>query len=356
MRDVRGDPRTPDPGAVATLGRRLRRFAALLLLGALAAFVWAVGFSRGVDGLLEGLVIAVAGFLVPAVALLWIGWVLADASHEPDVEALDDAAPAKRSRRAAALQDYALAIAAVALATMIRTWLTPYMNETKLSPTFLLAVTVSAWVGGMGPAILATVLSVPVLLYVFLIPHGALEPVGRTGHLVGLALFATVALSIGGIASALRLTQSRSASLRADVLAREAALDESEARFREVADAAPAMMRVYDRDGRCTYLNRAWLEFTGRRPEDEVGDGWMQGIHPQDQRRFANALRRATEAGEAFRTDYRLRRHDGSYRRVVDQSRPRFDAEGRVTGFVGACLEAASEAPALPAELPPPAA
>jgi PAS domain S-box-containing protein len=345
--------RVPDPTGMTALGRRLRRFGFLLMIGALASFVWAVGFSRGVDGLLEWLVIAIAGFLVPAVALLWIGWVLAEASQDPDVDVHAQAQPPRpQSRRIAALQAYLIAIAAVALATMIRTWLTPYMSNTMLSPTFLLAVTVSAWVGGMGPAILATVLSLPVLLYVFLIPHAAIEMGGRTGHLVGLALFATVALSIGGIASALRLTQSRSASLRADVRARDAALDESELRFREVADEAPAMLRMCDQDRKCTFFNRAWLEFTGRPAEDEAGEGWTQGIHPQDQQRCAHALRHAAQRAEPYRTEYRLRRHDGSYRRVVDHGRPRLDRNGRFVGYVAACMEVA-DAPRLEAPIAP---
>jgi PAS domain S-box-containing protein len=331
-----------DATGVPVLGRRLKRLGGVLLIGALAAFVWAVGFSRGVDGLLEGLVIAVAGFLVPAVALLWIGWVLADATQDRDF-----GMPAERARELAQgrgrltsmLQSYLIAIAAVALATMIRSWLTPYMGDAMLSPTFLLAVTVSAWVGGMGPAVLATLVSIPVLWYVFLLPGGNGQLSGQTGMIVGLALFVTVALSIAGIASALRLTQSRSALLRADVRAREAALDESEARFREMADEAPAMIWMTDADGKCTYFNRTWLEFTGRRLEDELGEGWASGVHEQDARRRINTFRNAVQRREPMRTEYRLRRHDGTYRRVIDQAHPRIDRDGRFVGFIGACVD-----------------
>ena len=339
-----------DPGNVMALGRRLNRAGAVLLVGALAAFVWAVGFSKGVDGLLEGLVLAVAGFLVPAVALLWIGWVLANASQEPESEpAQEKATPPGRKRALALLQAYLIALAAVALATVIRSWLTPYMSTLMLSPTFLLAVTVSAWVGGMGPAIFATAISVPVLWYGFLHPMSQVERVVGTGDVVGLALFATVALSIAGITSALRITQTRSAALHAGMRRSEAALMESETRFRDAADEAPAMIWMCDASGRSTYRNRAWLRYTGRPLEQELGEGWMEGIHPQDARHCQAALRKALELREELRLEYRLRRSDGSYHPLTDRGRPRFDRDGRFVGFIGACMEVPE-----PAALPQP--
>lgn len=337
-----GGGRMHDPSGVEVLGRRLKHFGALLLAGAMVAFIYAVGFTTGVDGLLEGLVIAFAGLLVPAVVLLWIGWVLTSSSYEEDYTL--PVVPATGGKRAGWIshaQAYLIAIAAVALAIVIRSWLTPYMGSTMLSPTFLLAVTVSAWVGGMGPAILATVLSVPVLWFVFLGGPSPTDLAGRSGDLVSLALFAAVALSIAGIASALRLTQSRSALLRADVRARDAALDESEARFRDMADEAPAMIWMSDPAGQCVFFNRAWYEFTGRSPEQELGEGWLEGVHPQDQRRCMNTFRNAMQRREAFKMEYRLRRGDGTYRRIMDNGRPRIDRDGRFVGFIGACMEIA---------------
>lgn len=330
---------------MAPLARRLRRLGLLLLAGGLAAFVWAVGFSRGVDGLLEGLVIAVAGFLLPAVALLWVAYVLASASDDAAFELpLDDLRAKRGGQRLGRIPAYLVAVAAVALALVVREWLTPYMSSTMISPTFLLAITVSAWVGGMGPAVLATAASVPTLWYVFLrdLPRAAEGT--RTGDLVGLALFATVALSIAGIASALRITQSRSARLRADMRAGAAALDESEVRFREAADEAPAMIWMSGPDGRRTFFNRAWLDSTGRTQAQEAGDGWIDGVHPQDLRNVTTAIDAALQHGEAFRAEYRLRGSDGDYRRVVDQGRPRIDRDGRFVGFIGAAVDLAGVA------------
>jgi PAS domain S-box-containing protein len=337
-----------DPTGMSVLGRRLKQVGALLLVAAMAAFVWAVGFTKGVDGLLEGLVIALAGFLVPAAVMLWIGWVLTNASA--DTEGGFEPRPAEPTRTGwiALLQAHLVALAAVALATMIRSWLTPYLGTSMVSPTFLLAVTVSAWVGGMGPAIFATALSVAALWVMFLAGESPLEVTGRLGDVVGLALFTAVALSIAGITSALRLTQSRSAVLRANVRQRDTALVESEQRFREIADDAPAMIWMTDTAGRPTFFNRARLDFTGQESEAALGDGWMEAVHPQDVRRCQHAFRNALERREAFKCEYRLRRHDGTYRSVADQGRPRIDRDGRFVGFIGAGIELSDAPVSLP--------
>ena len=332
----------PDSTTMAPLARRLRVLGLLLLAGGLAAFVWAVGFSRGVDGLLEGLVVAVTGFLLPAVALLWVAWVLANASDDPAFELpLDDANGTRRTRRLGRVPSYLVAVAAVALALVVRNWLTPYMSTTMIAPTFLLAITVSAWVGGMGPAVLATAISVPTLWYVFLRDLSRLAEGTRTGDLLGLALFATVALSIAGIASALRITQARSARLRADIRAGAAALDESELRFREAADEAPAMIWMSGPDGQRNFFNRTWLDHAGRTLAQESGEGWTERVHSHDLPHAQTTIEDALKRRQSFRTEYRLRGGDGNYRRIVDRGRPRIDRDGRFFGFMGASLEVA---------------
>lgn len=323
---------TRERDGVALLARRLRHAGVLLLFGGVIAFAWAIAFTRGVDGLLEGLVVAVAAFGVPAAALLWIDWMLTSATQAELRAPVVEAAPSRRQRMLTSVQAYLIAIAAVALATLVRSWLAPYMNSTMLSPTFLLAVTVSAWVGGLGPAVLATVLSVGALWFGFLAPHSF-----DSGYIVGLALFATVALSIAGIASALRLTQDRTASLQGEIHARDAKLAECEERFHAMANASPAMLWMSDHEGRCTFFNSAWLDFTGRELGEELGSGWSDGVHPHDAQRVLAAFHDALRRREPFSLEYRLRGRDGSYRRVVDQGRPRFDSESGLIGYIGSC-------------------
>lgn len=114
---------------------------------------------------------------------------------------------------------------------------------------------------------------------------------------------------------------------------------ESEKRFREMADAAPVMMWVTDREGYCVYLNRRWLEFTGQALEDGMDNGWAEPIHPDDRQRACDGFNEATERRESFRLEYRIRRADGDYRWAIDAGVPWYDADGQFKGFVGSVLD-----------------
>ena len=117
------------------------------------------------------------------------------------------------------------------------------------------------------------------------------------------------------------------------------ALLESEARFRSMADTAPVLVWMSDTDGLCTYLNRPWLAFTGRTMEQELGDGWAEGVHPDDLARCLEVYRTHFAARRPFTMDYRLRRADGEYRWLADHGVPRFDADGEFAGFIGSCID-----------------
>ena len=119
----------------------------------------------------------------------------------------------------------------------------------------------------------------------------------------------------------------------------QAALQESEARFRATADSAPVLIWMADLTRSCDYFNRQWLEFTGRTLEQELGDGWAQGVHPDDAPRCSVTYREAFEARQPFSTEYRLRRFDGEYRWVIEHGVPRFAPDGSFLGYIGACMD-----------------
>jgi len=116
-------------------------------------------------------------------------------------------------------------------------------------------------------------------------------------------------------------------------------LKESESRFRELADQTPAMIWMSDDTRSATYFNRSWLEFTGRTMEQEQGDGWTAGVHPDDFAPTLAAYATAFEERVPFEMEFRLKRHDGDFRWVFNRGRPRFDAEGQFQGNIGAALD-----------------
>ncbi|HEU4453077.1 MAG TPA: PAS domain S-box protein, partial [Longimicrobium sp.] len=119
----------------------------------------------------------------------------------------------------------------------------------------------------------------------------------------------------------------------------EEALRESEARFRAMADNAPVLIWMAGPDALRTYFNRFWLEFTGRPLERETGNGWAEGVHPDDYQRCLTVYLASVEARRPFQVEYRLRRHDGDHRWVLDHGVPRFTPDGSFAGFIGSCVD-----------------
>jgi PAS domain S-box-containing protein len=119
----------------------------------------------------------------------------------------------------------------------------------------------------------------------------------------------------------------------------DAAMRESEARFRNMADNTPMMMWVTDPTGFCTYLNARWYEFTGQTPAEAEGYGWLDVTHPDDKARVEEAFVAANAARTPFGAEYRLRRADGVYRWAIDEASPRFDGAGEYLGYVGSVID-----------------
>jgi len=119
----------------------------------------------------------------------------------------------------------------------------------------------------------------------------------------------------------------------------ERVLRESEDRFRTMADGAPVMMWMSGVDKLCTDFNRGWLTFTGRSIEQEVGNGWAEGVHPDDVQRCLAIYVDAFDMRQSFSMEYRLRRYDGEYHWISDSGSPRFLADGTFAGYIGCCVD-----------------
>jgi PAS domain S-box-containing protein len=119
----------------------------------------------------------------------------------------------------------------------------------------------------------------------------------------------------------------------------ESAVREGEERFRLVANTAPVLIWMSGPDKLCNYFNGPWLEFTGRPLEKELGNGWVEGVHPEDLEICLKTYTTAFDRREPFRMKYRLRRHDGEYRWVLDQGVPRLNVDHSLAGYIGSCID-----------------
>jgi two-component system CheB/CheR fusion protein len=119
----------------------------------------------------------------------------------------------------------------------------------------------------------------------------------------------------------------------------EAALHESEERFRNMADTAPVMIWVAGPDKACTFINKAWLDFTGRTLEQELGNGWSENVHPEDLAGCMETYSSAFYGRRSFQMEYRARRADGEYRWLLDNGVPRYQQGDVFAGYIGSCVD-----------------
>jgi len=117
----------------------------------------------------------------------------------------------------------------------------------------------------------------------------------------------------------------------------ENALKESEKRFQMMADNAPVLIWLAEKDGNCTYFNKTWLEFTGKTLAEEVGRGWLENVHPEDRERCREIYYSSFEGHFPFQMEYRLRRYDGEYSWFLDVGVPRYDNNSNFLGYIGSC-------------------
>ncbi len=116
----------------------------------------------------------------------------------------------------------------------------------------------------------------------------------------------------------------------------------AESRFRVMADSAPVLVWIADTTRNCIWFNKLWLSFVGRTLEQGQRFGWREGIHPEDLERCVEVYNRSFDAHESFRMEYRLRRHDGIYRWILDHGVPLYAGEGEsraFTGYIGTCVD-----------------
>lgn len=109
--------------------------------------------------------------------------------------------------------------------------------------------------------------------------------------------------------------------------------------YQSLVEQAPILIWRAREDGLCDYFNERWLSFRGRTIEQEFGNGWAEGVHPDDFDRCLKIYLDNFHARQAFEMDYRLLRHDGQYRWIFDRGVPFYTEKGEFAGFIGSCID-----------------
>ncbi|MBI5843161.1 MAG: response regulator [Deltaproteobacteria bacterium] len=119
----------------------------------------------------------------------------------------------------------------------------------------------------------------------------------------------------------------------------EELLRENEQNYRTLANSGQALVWTAGTDKLCNYFNTVWLDFTGRTIDQEMGNGWAEGVHPDDLEKCLDIYTGAFDRREKFSMEYRLRRRDGEFRWLLDDGCPRYDSRGEFIGYIGHCLD-----------------
>lgn len=222
---------------------------------------------------------------------------------------------------------FAVTVAALTVAFASRIYLDPWLQWHSPFALLLPAVLVSAWYGGARAGFLATAAAGAGAAYIFMTPSGL--TIGDVNDAVAFLLFLAEGILMSGICEVLHHAVNR---------AQQAATDAART-FEVMANNAPVLIWSTNAEGRCIFVNRNWLTFTGRTPDQELGDAWPAALHPDDAVAFRRNYAAATADRRPYQLEYRLRRADGAYRWLLEKAEPRYDHDGNFEGFIGSCTD-----------------
>ena len=240
---------------------------------------------------------------------------------------------------------YPAAVVFVAVFVAVRMVMQPLLGESAPLMIFVLPVILAALYGDFFAGVFATLLSAAISDYLFISPHYSLVIV-KNEDFFYIVTFVIVGVVLSWLVEQLHLAR-RLAEAKAEEaeremmesrIAEEYAL-ESEARFRNVADAAPVLIWVADETRECVWFNKPWLDFTGRTMAQELANTRGLALHPDDVAHCEKVYFTSFEQRKPYSMEYRLRRRDGEYRWILDNAVPRLGVNNDFLGFIGSCID-----------------
>jgi PAS domain S-box-containing protein len=311
------------------------------LIGGGLMVVGAIALTTTIEALVSSASIAALAFGLPGAAAFGLAFWLEHAAERAEQRAISALQPVAvpEAHVGEALRRYGLAVLAVLFAWAFRMWLDLYVPGEVPFITFFLAVVFAGWIGGFGPAALATIFSAIIVGALYVRP-GAGADVGR---IMLLGIFVLVCIGIAAMVSSLYEALGRTRQLAQQGPRVETPRDADQP-LRSLAQLAPTALFMTDATQGCTYCNRAWLAMRGRSLAQELGNGWCEGIHSEDLARRREALARALATREPQTVTYRLKHADGSFREVRDTVVSHTNLRGQVVGLLGACVQTGADA------------
>ncbi|HYP50434.1 MAG TPA: DUF4118 domain-containing protein, partial [Pyrinomonadaceae bacterium] len=239
---------------------------------------------------------------------------------------------------------YAIAVILILVVVILKITMHSLIEDSAPFLFFTLAVMFVSWYGGLFPGLFTTSLSAALGTYLFVEPFYSFK-INTQTDFVKIISFFIIGVTISWIIEQLRtardIAEAKAEEAQAESEVRrkaEEAAKESENLFRVTADTAPVFIWLAGTDKRATWFNKPWLDFTGRTVEEETNNGWS-GVHPLDLQRCLEIYNSSFDARKPFSMEYRLRRHDGMYRWILDNGVPRFAPNGEFLGYIGSCID-----------------
>ncbi|HVY05232.1 MAG TPA: ATP-binding protein [Burkholderiales bacterium] len=232
---------------------------------------------------------------------------------------------------------YAIALASLLVVLLLRWAFDPFLGNSL--PVVMLsgAVAVSVWTGGYRPALLVVIAGYVASIYLFVEPLYSFELPSPV--IVGTIAYFVMSAIVIVFGESTRRARQRWKEEQEKARTMLVKLQASEENFRRLCDAAPVLIWVSGRDRLCTWFNRQWLDFVGRPLERELGNGWVENLHPDDVSFCLEVYNKAFDNRRPFTMEYRLRNRAGEHRWVLDKGLPLQDAAGEFTGYVGSCTD-----------------